>query len=123
MKVKKSGNGNGAGRPVGMSVPAEVLADQRPVGTVIKINDQQKAELSTINNEITNLKIQLGELAFAADDIERRRQSVVEQIRQSAEKLKALAGEVVLSYGLDPNNPASGTWSLLINEGRIQRTG
>lgn len=122
MKVKKSGNGNGAGKPIGLSVPAEVPAGQRPIGTVIQINDQQKAELSAANAEVVNLKIQLGELAFAADDIERRRRLLVEQIRQSAEKLNTLAGEVALSYGIEPNNPTFGAWSVLINEGRIQRT-
>lgn len=120
MKAKKSGNGNGAGRPIGVSL--STAPQDRPVGTVITLSDQHRTELSGVNSEVVNLKVQLGELAFAAEDIERRKAELFEKLRESAQRLSKMANDVVASYGIATNDPSAGMWNLNITDGKIERT-
>lgn len=119
MKVKKSGNGNGAGRPIGVTLSSD--PKERPVGTIIKMSDEQRTALASLNDEVARLKVQLGELTFAADDIARRRTATIELLRNKAEELKATAGQVVESFGIPTNDPASGIWNVDVIGGKIER--
>jgi len=119
MKAKKSGNGNGAGRPIGVSLssaPAE-----HPVGTVIQMSEEQRTSLASLHDEVTRLKMQLGELTFAADDIERRRKASVEQLREKSGQMRSTADQVVQSFGIPTNDPTAGMWNVDFIGGKIER--
>jgi hypothetical protein len=117
MAVRKKSNGNGAGKAV-----YAVHSDERPVGSTIDMTEEEKARLSAIDQELANMKLQLGELAYAREEVGRRYDEAVVKMRDAQRRLQELVATIGSSHGIDPGDRSKGMWNLNLAEGVLQRT-